>query len=173
MSYESPCDPGGQAGSSDRGASIARPQAVVQPMLSARSPSIRHCLDVALDRRIDCRAQGALAHWTTIDGANYARSEPLGLARVGDVPRLVAGFAGVRGCLGDAGVVPFVPAAATLAAMCAMRRRLVGSRRAGSIRRSTWGRGCQGSPNFPHPWSFRFPHPVEKSCRRVSGRARP
>jgi hypothetical protein len=32
---------------------------------------------------------------------------------------------------------------------------------------------CQGSPNFPQPWSFRFPHPVEKSCRRVSGRARP
>ena len=32
---------------------------------------------------------------------------------------------------------------------------------------------CQGSPDFPQPWSFRFPHPVEKSCRRVSGRARP
>jgi hypothetical protein len=32
---------------------------------------------------------------------------------------------------------------------------------------------CQGSPNFPQPWSFRFPHPVEMRCRRVSGRARP
>jgi CRP-like cAMP-binding protein len=35
------------------------------------------------------------------------------------------------------------------------------------------GPPCQGSPDFPQPWSFRFPHPVEKSCRRVSGRARP
>lgn len=25
---------------------------------------------------------------------------------------------------------------------------------------------CQGSPNFPHPWSFKFPHPVGMSCRR-------
>jgi transposase len=32
---------------------------------------------------------------------------------------------------------------------------------------------CQGSPNFPHPWSFKFLHPVEMRCRRVSGRARP
>ena len=33
--------------------------------------------------------------------------------------------------------------------------------------------GCQGSPNFPQSWSFKFPHPVEKSCRRVTGRGRP
>jgi uncharacterized membrane protein YidH (DUF202 family) len=26
---------------------------------------------------------------------------------------------------------------------------------------------------FSPVWSFKFPHPVEKSCRRVSGRARP
>ncbi len=32
---------------------------------------------------------------------------------------------------------------------------------------------CQGSPNFPQPWSFKFPHPVEKSCRGVSGPVRP
>lgn len=32
---------------------------------------------------------------------------------------------------------------------------------------------CQGSPNFPQPWSFKFPHPVEMRCRRVSGPARP
>ena len=32
---------------------------------------------------------------------------------------------------------------------------------------------CQGSPNFPQPWSFKFPHPVEMRCRRVSGPTRP
>jgi metal-dependent amidase/aminoacylase/carboxypeptidase family protein len=32
---------------------------------------------------------------------------------------------------------------------------------------------CQRSPTSPQGWSFRFTHPVEKSCRRVSGRARP
>jgi transposase len=33
--------------------------------------------------------------------------------------------------------------------------------------------GCQGSPNFPQPWSFKFPHPVEMRCRRAAGPIRP
>jgi len=32
---------------------------------------------------------------------------------------------------------------------------------------------CQGSPNSPQSWSFKFPHPVEMCCRRVIEPARP
>lgn len=64
----------------------------------------------------------ALANWTTIDGINYARSEPPGLVRVVDVPWLAAGFVGMTAWLGDAGMVLFVPAAAVvLAAVAAVR----------------------------------------------------
>ena len=27
--------------------------------------------------------------------------------------------------------------------------------------------GCQGSPNFPQSWSFKFPHPGWLNCRRL------
>jgi hypothetical protein len=65
----------------------------------------------------------ALANWTTIDGVNYARSEPPGLVRVGDVPWLAAGFVGMTAWLGDAGMALFVPGAAVvLAAVVAVRR---------------------------------------------------
>ena len=30
------------------------------------------------------------------------------------------------------------------------------------------GQACQGSPNFPHPWSLKFPHPVEMRCCRLT-----
>ena len=64
----------------------------------------------------------ALANWTTIDGVNYARSEPPGLVRVGDVPWLAAGFVGMTAWLGDAGMVLFVPVAAVvLAGVAAVR----------------------------------------------------
>ena len=64
----------------------------------------------------------ALANWTTIDGVNYARSEPPGLVRVGDVLWLAAGFVGMTAWLGDAGMVLFLPAAAVvLAAVSAVR----------------------------------------------------
>lgn len=64
----------------------------------------------------------ALANWTTIDGVNYARSEPPGLVRVGDVLWLAAGFVGMTAWLGDAGMVLFVPGAAVvLAAVAAVR----------------------------------------------------
>jgi len=33
-------------------------------------------------------------------------------------------------------------------------------------------RACQRYSNFPHPWSFKFPHPVEDRTRR-NERARP
>lgn len=56
----------------------------------------------------------ALANWTTIDSANYARSEPPGLVRVGDVLWLAASFVGMTAWLGDAGMVLFVPAAAVV-----------------------------------------------------------
>lgn len=56
----------------------------------------------------------ALANWTTIDGINYARSEPPGLVRVGDVPWLAAGFVGMTAWLGGAGMVLFFAAAAVL-----------------------------------------------------------
>jgi transposase len=32
--------------------------------------------------------------------------------------------------------------------------------------------GCQRYSNFPHPWSFKFPHPVEDRTRQ-NERARP
>lgn len=64
----------------------------------------------------------ALANWTTIDGVSYARSDPPGLIRVGDVLWLVAGFAAMTAWLGDAGMVLFVPGAAVvLAAVAALR----------------------------------------------------
>ena len=56
----------------------------------------------------------ALANWTTIDGFNYARSEPPRLVRVGDLLWLTAGFVGMTAWLGDAGMVLFVPVAAVL-----------------------------------------------------------
>ncbi len=56
----------------------------------------------------------ALANWTTIDGVNYARSEPPGLVRVGDALWLAAGFVGMTAWLGGAGMVLFVPAAAVV-----------------------------------------------------------
>lgn len=71
----------------------------------------------------------ALANWTTIDGANYARSEPPGLLRRADVQWLFAGLVGMTAWLGDAGMVLFVPAAAVVlsvvpAVRWAARRRL-------------------------------------------------
>ena len=64
----------------------------------------------------------ALANWTTIDGVNYARSEPPGLVRVADVPWLAAGFVGMTAWLGDAGMVLFVPGAAVVLAAVAAAR---------------------------------------------------
>jgi hypothetical protein len=64
----------------------------------------------------------ALANWTTIDGVNYARSEPPGLVRVGDVLWLAAGFVGMTAWLGDAGMVLFVPAAAVVLAVASAVR---------------------------------------------------
>jgi hypothetical protein len=64
----------------------------------------------------------ALANWTTIDGVNYARSEPPGLVKVGDVLWLAVGFVGMTAGLRDAGMVLFVPGAAVvLAAVAAVR----------------------------------------------------
>lgn len=64
----------------------------------------------------------ALANWTTIDGVNYARSEPPGLVRVGDALWLAAGFVGMTTWLGDAGMVLVVPAAAAVLAVVATVR---------------------------------------------------
>jgi hypothetical protein len=64
----------------------------------------------------------ALANWTTIDGVNYASSEPPGLVRVGDALWLAAAFVGMTAWLEDAGMVLFVPAAAVvLAGVAAVR----------------------------------------------------
>ncbi len=64
----------------------------------------------------------ALANWTTNDGINYARSEPPGLVRVGDMPWPAAGFVGMTAWLGDAGMALFVPAAAVVLAAVAAAR---------------------------------------------------
>jgi hypothetical protein len=64
----------------------------------------------------------ALANWTTIDGVNYARSEPPCLVRVGDVLWLAAGFVGMTAWLGDAGMVLFVPVAAVVLAVASAVR---------------------------------------------------
>lgn len=67
----------------------------------------------------------ALANWTTIDGVNYARSEPHGLVRVVDVPWLAAGFIGMTAWLGDTGMALFLPVASlTLAAVAIVRWRV-------------------------------------------------
>jgi len=70
----------------------------------------------------------ALANWTTIDGANHARSELQGLVHVGDVLWLAAGFVGMTAWLGDAGMVLFVPAALVVPAAVARGRWVVGQR---------------------------------------------
>ena len=89
----------------------------------------------------------ALANWTTIDGVNCARSVPPGLMRMGDLLWLAAGFVGLTGGLGDAGMVPFVPGAVVLlVAMAAARsvpgglRPIIGNRLSGESL----------SPGFPH-----------------------
>lgn len=71
----------------------------------------------------------ALANWTAIDGVNYARSEPPGLVRMGDLLWLALSFVGMSAWLGDAGMVLFMPGAAVAAAGVAAvrwvaRRRL-------------------------------------------------
>lgn len=70
-----------------------------------------------------------LANWTTIDGVNYARSEPSALVRGLDGVWLVVSLIGMTARFGDAGMALFVPAAgvvvATVAAVrWAARRRL-------------------------------------------------
>lgn len=84
----------------------------------------------------------ALANWTTIDGVNYARSEPPGLVRVGDVLWLAAGFVGMTAWLGEAGMVLFVPAAAVVLAAVATVRWVVRRRLAWRVDREidmeTW-----------------------------------
>ncbi len=78
----------------------------------------------------------ALANWTTIDGVNYARSEPPGLVRVSDVPWLAASFIGMTAWLGDAGMVLFVPVAAVLLAGVATVRWVVRQRLAWRVDRA-------------------------------------
>ena len=78
----------------------------------------------------------ALANWTTIDGVNYARSEPPGLVRVGDVPWLTAGFVGMTAWLGDAGTVLFVPVAAVVLAVVAAARWVARQRLAWRVDRA-------------------------------------
>jgi hypothetical protein len=78
----------------------------------------------------------ALANWTTIDGVNYARSEPPGLVRVGDVPWLAAGFVGMTAWLGDAGMVLFAPAAAVVLAVVAAARWVARQRLAWRVDRA-------------------------------------
>jgi hypothetical protein len=70
-----------------------------------------------------------LANWTTIDGVNYARSEPPSLVHGFDGLWLIAAFIGMTTRFGDAGMALLVPAAgvvvATVAAVrWAARRRL-------------------------------------------------
>jgi hypothetical protein len=57
-----------------------------------------------------------LANWTTIDGINYARSEPSGLVQGFDGVWLVAAFIGMTARFGDAGMALFVPAAGVVVA---------------------------------------------------------
>jgi hypothetical protein len=64
----------------------------------------------------------ALANWSTIDGINYARSEPLALVHGWDFAPLAAGFVGMTAWLGDAGMTLFVPAAAVAMAVAASVR---------------------------------------------------
>lgn len=78
----------------------------------------------------------ALVNWTTIDGVNYASSELPGLVRVGDVPWLAAGFVGMTACLGDAGIVLFVPLAAAVPAAVAASRWLARQRLAWRVDRA-------------------------------------
>lgn len=77
----------------------------------------------------------ALANWTTIDGVNYARSEPPGLVRVRDVLWLAAGFVGMTAWLGEAGMALFVPAAAVVLAVVAAVRWVVRQRLAWRVDR--------------------------------------
>ena len=63
-----------------------------------------------------------LANWTTIDGVNYARSEPPGLVQGFDCVWLIAAFVSMTAGLGDAGMALFVPAAGVLVATVAAVR---------------------------------------------------
>lgn len=78
----------------------------------------------------------ALANWTTIDGVNYARSEPPGLVRLGDVPWLAAGFVGMTAWLDDAGMVLFVPVAAVVLTVVAAVRWMARQRLAWRVDRA-------------------------------------
>lgn len=77
----------------------------------------------------------ALANWTTIDGVNYARSEPPGLVRVGDVLLLASGFVGMTAWLDDAGMALFVPVAAVVLAVVATVRWVARQRLAWRVER--------------------------------------
>jgi hypothetical protein len=105
-------------------------QQIVVATVHTREMPVRRGHEVSLITTTHRRPRVlALANWTTIDGVNYARGEPPGLVKVGDVLWLAVGFVGVTARLRDAGMVLFVPVAAVVLAVVATvswaaRRRL-------------------------------------------------
>lgn len=64
----------------------------------------------------------ALANWTTVDGVNYARSEPAGVVRGVELAGLAAALVGASAWLGFAGLVyGLVVAPALMAIVAAIR----------------------------------------------------
>jgi hypothetical protein len=68
-------------------------------------------------------------------------------------------------------VAALAPAAAPLQAHLFAPSRTVGFAQRGQAVQLRYA--VSRVAEFSPVWSFKFPHPVEKSCRRVSGRARP
>lgn len=66
----------------------------------------------------------ALANWTTVDGVNYARTEPAGVVRGVDLAVLAAALVGASAWLGLAGLAFCVMAAPALMAVGAAVRWL-------------------------------------------------
>ena len=77
-----------------------------------------------------------LANWSTIDGANYARTDAPSLVRACDFVVLPAAFLAAAILYGGIGMVLFVPAAVAYLAAAGLGRAMVRTRRAAQVDRA-------------------------------------
>lgn len=77
-----------------------------------------------------------LANWTTIDGANYARTDAPPLVRLWDFVVLPAAFLAATILYGDIGMVLFVPAVVAYLLAAGLGRAMVRTRRAAQVDRA-------------------------------------
>jgi hypothetical protein len=105
--------------------------------IHTREMPARRGHEVSLITTTHCRPRVlALANWTTIDGVNYARSEPPSLVQGFDGVWLVAAFVGMTATFGDARAALLVSAAGMMLATVAAVRWVARQRLAAQVDRA-------------------------------------